>query len=238
MLHRRQFHTAAIGLFGLFGLYPLLAWCQAQALSLASLSNADASAGVKAALEHGAEVAVQLLGQADGFLGNPLVRIGLPGQLEEAAKLLRAFGQGKRVDELVTSMNRAAEQAVPMGKDLLVGAVKSMSVSDAKTILTGGQTSVTDFFATKTRSPLTARFLPVVTKSTQNVGLARQYDSFAGKAASFGLLRKEDANLAQYVTGKTLDGLYLVIGEEEKKIRQDPLGTGSKLLGQVFGAMR
>lgn len=234
-MQRRQLHRAAVGLIGL---YPLLAWRQAQALSLASLSNADASAGVKAALSRGAEMAVQLLGKTDGFLGNPLVRIGLPGQLEDAAKLLRTFGQGKRVDELVTTMNRAAEQAVPMGKDLLVGAVQSMTVTDAKNILTGGDTSVTDFFASKTRSPLTQRFLPVVTKSTQNVGLAKQYDAFAGKAATFGLVRKEDANLAGYVTGKTLDGLYLMIGEEEKKIRQDPVGTGSQLLGKVFGAIR
>lgn len=235
MLHRRRFQCAALGLFGL---YPLLAWRQAQALSLAGLSSADASAGVKAALARGAEVAVQLLGRNDGFLGNSLVRIALPRQLEEAAKLLRTLGQGRRVDELVTTMNRAAEQAVPMGKDLLVAAVQSMSVSDAKKILTGGDTAVTEFFAGKTRAPLRVRFLPVVTRATQNVGLAQQYDSFAGKAAAFGLLKKEDANLSQYVTGKTLDGLYLMIGEEEKKIRRDPLGTGSKLLGQVFGALR
>ena len=231
-MQRRQLHLAVLGL------WPLLAWRHAQALSLSSLSNADASAGVKEALTRGAQMAVALLGKDDGFLGNPLVRIGLPGQLDDAAKLLRKFGQGKRVDELITSMNRAAEQAVPLGKDLLVGAVQSMTVSDAKQILTGGDTSVTDFFAAKTRSPLGQRFLPVVTKATENVGLARQYDSFAGKAASFGLLRKEDANLSQYVTGKTLDGLYLMIGEEEKKIRSDPVGTGSKVLGQVFGALR
>lgn len=231
-MQRRELHRAALGLL------PLLVWRQAQALSLSGLSNADASAGVKAALTRGAEMAVQLLGQQDGFLGNPLVRIGLPGQLEDAAKLLRNFGQGKRIDELVTSMNRAAEQAVPLGKDLLVGAVQSMTVTDAKKILTGGDTSVTEFFAGKTRSPLGQRFLPVVTQATKNVGLAQKYDSFAGKAASFGLLKKEDANLSQYVTGKTLDGLYRMIGEEEKKIRQDPVGTGSKVLGQVFGALR
>ena len=135
-------------------------------------------------------------------------------------------------------MTRAAEQAVPMGRDLLVGAVQSMTVTDAKNILAGGETSVTEFFATKTRAPLGQRFLPVVTQATEKVGLTQQYNSFAGKAAAYGLLRKEDANLAQYVTGKTLDGLYVMIGEEERKIRRDPVGTGSDILRRVFGAMK
>jgi hypothetical protein len=173
-----------------------------------------------------------------GFLDNPQVRIPLPGQLEDAAKLLRKFGQGKRIDELVTTMNRAAEAAVPMGQDLLVNAVQTMTVSDAKNILTGGDTSVTTFFADKTRAPLGERFLPIVTQATEKVGLTQQYNNFAGKAANFGLIRREDANLAQYVTGKTLDGLYLMIGEEEKKIRRDPVGTGSALLKKVFGTLR
>ena len=123
-----------------------------------------------------------------------------------------------------------------MGKDLLVGAVQSMSVQDAKNILTGGDTAVTQFFASKTRAPLGERFLPVVTQATDKVGLAQQYNAFAGKAAGFGLLKPEDANLQQYVTGKTLDGLYFMIGEEERKIRKDPVGTGSALLQKVFGA--
>ncbi len=216
----------------------LAAQRQAWALSVADLSNADAASGVKAALAKGAEAAVGLLGRPDGFLGNPQVRIGLPGQLEDAAKLMRKFGQGQRIDELVTTINRAAEAAVPMGKDLLVGAVKNMTVTDAKNILTGGDTAVTRFFADKTRAPLGERFLPVVKQATEKVGLTQQYNAFAGKAAGFGLLRKEDANLAQYVTGKTLDGLYFMIGEEERKIRQDPVGTGSALLQKVFGAAR
>ena len=136
----------------------LAATRQALALSLADLSNQDASAGVKAALEKGALAAVGLLGRSGGFLDNPKVRIPLPGYLEDAARLLKMTGQGKRVDELVTSMNRAAEAAVPLGQDLLVGAVKSMSVSDAKKILTGGDNAVTTFFADKTRAPLGEKF--------------------------------------------------------------------------------
>lgn len=229
---RRTFHQATISAL------LLAATRQAHALSLGDLSGADASNGLKAALGQGAQAAVALLGQTDGFLGNPKVRIPLPGHLDDAAQLLRKFGQGKRIDELVTTINRAAEAAVPMGKDLLVSAVQNMTVTDAKNILTGGDTSVTAFFAEKTRIPLGERFLPVVTRATEKVGLAQRYNAFAGKAAGFGLLRNEDANLEQYVTGKTLDGLYLMIGEEEKKIRQNPAGAGSAIVRKVFGALR
>jgi hypothetical protein len=162
----------------------------------------------------------------------------LPGFLEDASKLLKLTGQGKRVDELVTSMNRAAEAAVPMGQQLLVGAVKNMSVGDAKGILTGGDDSVTQFFASKTRVPLGETFLPVVTQATEKVGLAASYNRVAGRAAGLGLLKKDEANIEQYVTGKTLDGLYTLIGEEERKIRQDPVGSGSAILKKVFGALK
>ena len=210
----------------------------ARALSLSDLTNAEASQGLKTALEKGALAAVNLLGKTDGFLGNEKVRIPLPGFLDDAAKLLKGLGQGKRVDELLISMNRAAEAAVPLAKDLLVNAVKSMNVNDAKKILTGGDTSVTGFFAEKTRNPLAVKFLPVVTKATEKVGLAATYNRVASKAQGLGLVKKEDANIQQYVTGKSLDGLYYMIGEEEKKIRQDPVGTGSAVLKKVFGALK
>ena len=234
MLRRHFHHAGAAALTALL----LAATRQAQALSLGDMTNADASSGLKAALGQGAQAAVALLGRPDGFLGNPKVRIGLPGSLDDAAKLLKTFGQGQRIDDLLTAINRAAETAVPMGQDLLVGAVQSMTVTDAKNILTGGDTSVTQFFADKTRAPLGQRFLPVVNQATEKVNLAQSYNAFAGKAASFGLLRKEDADLGQYVTGKTLDGLYLVIGEEEKKIRQNPMGSASAIVQKVFGALR
>ena len=234
-MDRRQFNQSLVGGAALL---VLAARQQAWALSLADLSDKDASSGLRTALEKGALAAVALLGQPGGFLDNPKVRIPLPGYLEDAASLLRKFGQGQRVDELVTSMNRAAEAAVPMGKDLLVGAVKNMSVSDGKKILTGGDNSVTQFFAEKTRAPLGEKFLPVVTKATEKVGLADKYNRVAGKAAGLGLVKKEDANIQRYVTGKSLDGLYTIIGEEERKIRQDPVGTGSAILQKVFGALR
>ncbi|WCM89021.1 DUF4197 domain-containing protein [Acidovorax sp. NCPPB 3576] len=235
-MQRRTFHHRAGA--GALALWLLAAHGRALALSLGELSSADAASGVKAALAQGAQAAVALLGRPDGFLGNPQVRIALPGKLEKAADLMRRFGQGRRIDELVTTMNRAAEQAVPMGRDLLVGAVQTMTVTDAKGILAGGATSVTGFFARKTRAPLGERFLPVVNRAIEQVGLTQQYNAFASKAAGFGLIRQEDADLSQYVTGKTLDGLYLMIGEEEKKIRQDPVGSGSAILRKVFGALQ
>lgn len=234
-MQRRQFNQAGIGAL------ILAAYNQAHALSLGDLgdvSNKDASTGLKTALEKGALAAVAMLGKTDGFYGNDKVRIPLPGYLNDVAGLLKKLGQGKRVEELALSINRAAEAAVPMGKTLLINAVKNMSVTDAKNILAGGDTSVTAFFADKTRAPLGVSFLPIVTQATEKVGLLNKYNEFAGKAAGFGLVKKEDANIQQYVTGKSLDGLYLIIGEEEKKIRQDPVGTGSAILKKVFGALK
>lgn len=234
-MDRRQFNSIPLPLMA-----TLILWTHqhAQALSLADLTNTEATQGLKTALEKGAFAAINLLGKPDGFLGNPKVRIPLPGYLEDASKLLKTLGQGRRVEELVSAMNRAAETAVPMAKDVLVSTVKSMTVTDAKQILRGGDTSVTAFFAEKTRDPLGVRFLPIVTQATAKVGLAAKYNQVAGKVAGLGLLKKEDANIEQYVTGKTLDGLYLMIGEEERKIRQDPVGTGSAVLKKVFGALK
>ncbi len=200
-----------------------------------SLTNADAASGIREALGRGAEAAVALLGRTDGFLGNPQVRIPLPGLLEDAAKLLKFTGQGDRVDELITAMNRAAEAAVPQAKSLLISTAKGISVKDAVRIVRGGETSVTDYFAQRTRKPLTGKFLPIVTKATEQVSLADKYNAVAGKALGLGLVKDEDANVQRYVTRKALDGLYFMIGEEEKKIRRDPVGTGSDLLRKVFG---
>src|SRR5213076_1413430 len=144
----------------------------------------------------------------------------------------------QQVEELEVAMNRAAENAVPLAKRLLIDAVHNMSVGDAKRILTGGDTSVTQFFADKTREPLGGQFLPVVKQATAKVGLAQKYDRIAGQGVTLGLVKQEDASIDHYVTRKALDGLYLMIGEEEKKIRRDPVGTGSALLGKVFGALR
>ena len=204
-------------------------------LHAAALSETDAASGVRAALEKGAVIAVQLLGQPGGFLDNPKVRIPLPGYLNDAAKLLRATGQKRRVEELETAMNRAAEAAVPEAKALLVQTVKAISVEDALKLVRGTETAVTDFFAGKTRVPLGEKFLPIVTQATEKVQLADRYNAVAGRAQGLGLVKPEDANVQRYVTARALDGLYLMIGEEEKKIRANPVEAGSALLRRVFG---
>lgn len=234
-MQRRKFTIGLLSGAGLCG----VGAAPAQAASpLGSLSDGDTVSGIRAALERGAESAVGLLGKTDGFLGNPKVKIPLPGALKKAAKLLKATGQGASVDELITAMNRAAEAAVPQAKELLLGAVKTMSVDDGRKILTGGDRSVTDFFSAKTREPLGVKFLPIVTQATEKVELADKYNAVAGQAAGMGLLDKKDANVQQYVTAKALDGLYFMIGEEERKIRKDPVGTGSDILKKVFGSLK
>lgn len=204
----------------------------------AGLSELDASAGLRAALERGARAAVSQLGKPDGFLGNAALRIPLPDSLKGPAKLLRATGQGRRVDELETAINRAAEAAVPQGQTILLDAVRGMSVQDALQILRGGDTAVTGFFAERTRAPLGEAFLPIVTQATEQVSLARKYEAVASRASRFGLISAADADLPTFVTGKALNGLFSVIGDEEKKIRRDPVGTGEAILKQVFGALK
>jgi hypothetical protein len=194
----------------------LLAWVligSAFGLGLADLTNQDAALGINGALDQGAASAIAKLGVPGGFMNNPKVKIPLPPGLDEVAKGLRMMGRGKDADELVATMNQAAEQAVPEAKELLVNAVKTMSVQDAKKILTGGDDSVTQF-------------------------LAQKYDQFAGQGARLGLIKGDAASIEQYVTDKTLDGLYLMIGEEERTIRQNPAAAGSAIVAKVFGALR
>lgn len=208
----------------------------AMALSLADLTNQDATKGLKAALEKGSVAAVGKLGVTDGFLKNEKVKIPLPPILEQARPLLKMTGRGQQLDDLVVAMNRAAESAVPMAKPLLLNAVKSMSVDDAKRILSGGETSVTDFFREKTSAQLGERFLPIVKKVTDRSDLSAKYNNVMGQASKFGLAQ-EQATVESYVTQRALEGLFTMIGEEEKAIRRDPVGTGSKIIGKVFGAL-
>jgi hypothetical protein len=207
------------------------------ALSLGDITNQEASGGLKEALTQGVSSAVGSLGKADGFLGNDKVKIPMPGALAKAEKVLRMAGMGKQADELVTAMNRAAEAAVPEAKALLTDAVKSMSVTDAKNILTGGEGSVTAFFKEKTSAQLTQKFLPIVKQQTARVDLAQKYDAYAGQGAKMGLVKKEDAKIDDYVTRKALDGLYAMIAEEEKAIRANPVGAVGGLAKKVFGAL-
>ena len=197
---------------------------------LESISNTDAASGVRQALTEGAAAAVSKLGIENGFFANPQVKIPMPPALQKVEGVMRTFGMKKQADELVLSMNRAAEAAVPEAKQLLVDAAKRMTLQDAKGILTGGQTSVTDYFKRTTSAQLTQRFLPIVKNATDRVGLAQQYNSLAGQASSYGLVKKDQSTIESYVTQKSLDGLYFMIGEQEKSFRTNPLGATSDIV--------
>lgn len=203
-----------------------------------ALSNQDAVGGLKAALEKGTGAAVDALGRTDGFFGNNAVKIPLPDSLKRYEKLMRGVGMGKYADELILTMNRAAEAAVPEARKLFVDSVKKMTVQDAKGILTGGQTAGTEYFKRTTSEPLRVKFLPIVKQATAKVKLAEKYNQYAQKGVQFGLVKKEQANLDDYVTQKALDGLFYMVGEEEKKIRQNPVQAGSDIIKKVFGALK
>lgn len=205
---------------------------------LERITNKEAVAGLKSALEKGTQEAIASLGRTDGFLGNARVKIPLPESLQRVENMMRRLGMGKYADELIVSMNRAAEAAVPEARKLLVESVQKMSVQDAKGILTGGQTSATDYFKRTTRAQLHDRFLPIVSKSTAKVGVAQKYNQYAEKGVAAGLVKKDDANLDEYVTHKALDGLYFMVAEEEKRIRKDPVGAGTDIIKKVFGALK
>lgn len=232
-MNRRQFSSMSCT-----ALLACAALRHAHALSLSDLSSADASQGLKTALNESALAAVGTLGAPNGFMGNPEVRIPLPRYLEDVDSLMRAFGQGGKVDELITAMNRAAEAAVPQAKDLLVKAIQTMSVQDAKGILSGGSSAATEFFELRTRKQLSTRFLPIVSRATARVDLASKLNEVAGKATELGLVNKEEANIQNYVTDKTLNGLFFMIAQEEKKIRDNPADYGSAILSKVFGALK
>jgi hypothetical protein len=209
----------------------------AHAISVADLSNQETVQGLKEALVQGASRAVAQLGTANGFLGNEKVKIPLPDSLQRVEGIMRMVGMGRQAEELVTAMNRAAEMAVTEAKPLLVDAVKKMSVQDAKGILTGGDDAATQYFRRTTADALTQKFLPIVKKMTAKVNLAQLYNQYAGQAATFGVIDPKDANIDNYVTRKALDGLYLVIAEQERAIRKDPVGSASKIVQKVFGAI-
>lgn len=210
----------------------------ASAAGLASFSNKDQIASLKQALTQGAETAVMNLAKENGYLGNDKVRIPLPESLQKADILLRKVGMEQYADDLATSINRAAEAAVPEAKNLLVGAVKKMSVEDAKGILTGGNDAATQYFRKKTETALSGKFKPIVAKSMQRVKLAEKYDQFAEKGAKVGLVNERDTKMDDYITRKALDGLFLMMAEQEKTIRANPLEATGSLAKKVFSAIQ
>ncbi|HLA30220.1 MAG TPA: DUF4197 domain-containing protein [Pseudomonas sp.] len=209
----------------------------ALALSLADLSQTDASGGLKDALVQGAQVAVKQLGAPGGFSNNPQVRIELPGNLGKAAQAMKMMGMGAQVEQLESSMNQAAEAAMPQAQALLVDSVKKMTVQDAKSILAGPDDSATQYLNKTSREQIRAKFLPIVQQATAQVGLAKQYNSFAGQAASFGVIDAKSANIESYVTEQALNGLFEMIAKQEASIRENPAGAATSLAKKVFGAL-
>lgn len=225
--------------------YPLLAACllallvpvAAAAASLDAVSSKDASAGLRAAISQGIDKAIGTLGAPNGFLQNPKYTIPLPSALEKADRALRMIGMSGDADALKVAMNHAAEMAVADAKPVFKQAAQRMTVADAKGILSGGETSATQYFRQATSAQLSTRFKPIVARETAKLKLHTLYDRYAGKAAQVGLLSSQDANLDDYVTSKALDGLFGAIAEEERAIRKDPMGQASSLIKKVFGAL-
>jgi hypothetical protein len=209
----------------------------ASAAGLDDITNREAVNGLKQALTNGAQAAVAKLGKENGFYGDSRIRIPLPSSMKSAEAVMHSIGMGKQADDLVLRMNRAAEAAVPQAKPLLVDAAKKMTVQDAKGILTGGQDSATQYFKRTTSEPLAKQFKPIVVKAMAKVKLAEKYDEIAASGAKFGLVKEEDANLEDYVTRKALDGLFVGIADEEKKIRENPKAAASSIVKKVFGAL-
>ncbi|MBD9414869.1 DUF4197 domain-containing protein [Pseudomonas sp. PDM16] len=207
------------------------------ALSLSDLTQSDASGGLKDALTQGAQVAVKQLGKPGGFSNNDEVRIELPGKLGKAAKKMKQLGMGAQVEELEAGMNKAAETAMPQAQAILVDAVKKMTVADAKAILAGGEDSATQYLDKSSREQIRAKFLPIVKQATDKVGVAQQFNSFAGQAAAFGVVDAKSANVENYVTEQALNGLFKMIAEQEASIRQNPAGAATSLAKKVFGAL-
>jgi len=188
-------------------------------------SDEKVAAGLKEALAVGTGNAVAATGTLDGFFKNEAIKILLPEKLQRLDKRLRTVGLGSQIDAFVLSMNRAAERAAPSAKSIFEEALRQMTFSDAKQILRGGDTAATDFFRAKTSERLTVSFLPIVSSSLGEVGATKRYKN---------LVSSPSLDLDRYVTGRSLDGLFHVLGEEEKKIRKDPAARVTKLLKDVF----
>ena len=198
------------------------------------LSDAKIGAGLKQALEVATGNAVTSTGRVDGYFANQAIRILMPEKLRTVERGLRTVGFGSQVDEFVVSMNRAAERAAPAAKPIFLDAIAGMTFDDARKILNGGDTAVTEFFKAKSTDKLTAAFRPVVDQTMNEVGLARQYNELVGRFQAIPFARAEAFDLDGYVVQKGLDGLFHVVGEQERLIRADPAARTTELLREVF----
>lgn len=199
------------------------------------LSDSRIISGLKEALTIGAGNAIKLTGAVDGFFKNAVIKILLPKQLSTLARGLRVIGQGARVDEFELSMNRAAEKAAPQARQIFVNAIRQMTITDARKILTGGDTAATEYFRDKTSEKLATAFRPIVEKSMNDVGATRQYKDLVGRFESIPFAKTQSLDIDDYVVNKALDGIFYMVGEEEKKIRKDPAARITSILRDVFG---
>lgn len=204
-------------------------------IATSALSQEDMITGLKQALEKGVGFAVDNLGQPDGFLGNADVRIPMPDQLQQLESLLRKLGQDALADQFVTTMNRAAEQAVPLTRDVLVTGVQQMTIEDAKNIVSGPDDAATSYLRKTGGDQLRAAIEPIVKQATDQAGVTSQYKSLFNNLGFMGsLLNPDDYDIDKYVTDKTMDGLFTMIAEQEKMIRENPVERTTNLLKQVF----
>jgi hypothetical protein len=216
------------------------AWAQLENLlrlprSAADLSDAKIGDGLKQALQVGTENAVGLTGKVDGYFANAAIKILMPDRLRTVEQGLRMMGQGAQIDEFVLSMNRAAERAAPAAKSIFWNAIGAMTFEDARRILQGPNTAATEYFRDKTTDALTSAFSPVVSSAMNEVGVTRHYKELVGVAQALPFGGAGAFDLDRYVVGKALDGLFLVVGQEEQKIRANPAARVTPLLKEVFG---
>ena len=198
------------------------------------LSNDEITGGLKEALSVGVDRAIKILGADGGFLNDPTVRIPMPGFLEKARPALRLFGQEKLADDFEATVNHAAERAVPLAASVFGNAIRDMSIDDARAILRGADDSATIYFREHTGEALKTAMLPIVSEATNETGVTSSYKKLVDKAGS--LVSDVDLDLDSYVTDKAIDGLFLKLADEEKKIRADPLARSTELLKKVFSA--
>jgi hypothetical protein len=203
--------------------------------SRAGLSDGKIVSGLREALKVGTDNAVKATGRPDGYFLNQAIRILMPQELQTFESGLRLVGYGPQVDEFILSMNRAAERAAPHAKRIFWDAITKMSFTDARDILNGGDTAATEYFKDKTTGELTTAFRPVVGKAMNEVGVTRQYKELVGRYQAIPFVKREMFDIDQYVVTKALDGLFYVVGQEERKIRTDPAARVTDLLKEVFG---
>jgi len=217
-------------------LLSVAAFCGAGA-DVSSLTNQQAAGGLKEALSQGITTAVAETGRPGGFENNPLIKITMPEKLRTVEKGLRAIGAGGQVDGFEHSMNAAAEEAAPRAKAIFLDALKAMTFDDAKGILTGGNTAGTEFFKRKTSGQVSDAFRPVIEKAMAHTGVQEKYTALMGSAPKMPFGKLPDVDINAYVLEKSVDGMFTMMGEEEKKIRSDPAAQVTPLLKTVFGRL-